>query len=302
MRDSNQSGYARNVASPPARGLDHLVLAVSDLESARDFYTRLGFTLTPRARHPFGTDNSLAQLQGSFLELLSVARPAEIPPHGPDHFSFAAYNRDFLARRQGFSMLVFESRDARADHDELRSKGIRTYAPFNFSRPAKLPDGAEVTVGFSLTFVSDPRWPDCAMFVCQQHAPEHFWKPDFQRHANGAVGIEAVYMVAADPMALAGHFAALQGPDAVAPTRDGLDVATARGRVRVLEPAAFAARFPGARIPNAPTTPYYAGFRLALAEPGRVPAALGGVELRKGAGSRWIDPTQAFGCLIEFAA
>ena len=283
------------------RGLDHLVLAVRDLESARDFYARLGFTLTPRARHPFGTDNSLAQLQGCFLELLGVARPAEIPPHGPDTFSFAAYNRDFLARRQGFSMLVFESRDARADRDEFRAKGIRTYAPFDFSRQARLPDGAEVTVGFSLTFMSDPRMPDCAMFVSQQHAPQHFWKPDFQRHANGAVGIEAVYMVAADPQALAGHFRALQGPAAVAATPEGIEVATARGRVRVLTPASFAKRFPGARIPDAPTTPYFAGFRLTLAEPGRVPAALGGIELRAGAGSRWIDPAQAFGCLIEFA-
>lgn len=284
------------------RGIDHLVLAVRDLEAARDFYTRLGFTLTPRAQHPFGTDNSLAQLQGCFLELLTVARPAEIPPHGPDRFSFAAYNRDFLARRQGFSMLVFESADARADQDKFRSKGLRTYAPFDFSRQAKLPDGTEVTVGFSLTFVSDPRLPDCAMFVCQQRAPEHFWKPGFQRHGNGATGIEAVYMVAADPHALADHFRALQGAASVAETVEGLDVATARGGVRVLTPAAFARRFPGARIPDAPPPPYYAGFRLAFADPASARAALGGVELREGAGSRWIDPAQAFGCLIEFAA
>ncbi|MEK7245865.1 MAG: VOC family protein, partial [Pseudomonadota bacterium] len=97
----------------PGRGIDHLVLAVRDLEAARDFHARLGFTLTPRARHPFGTDNSLIQFQGSFLELLTVARPADIPSHGPDNFSFAAYNLDFLAQRQGFSMLVFESTDAR---------------------------------------------------------------------------------------------------------------------------------------------------------------------------------------------
>ena len=287
---------------PTRRGIDHLVLAVGDLDAARDFYARLGFTLTPRARHPFGTDNSLVQLQGCFLELLAVARPEEIPPHGPDDFSFAAYNQEFLARRQGFSMLVFESADARADRDEFRAKGIRTYAPFDFSRPARLPDGAEVTVGFSLAFVSDPRLPDCSMFVCQQHAPQHFWKPDYQRHANGAVGVEAVYLVAADPPALADHFAALQGPASIAETGEGLDVATARGAIRVLTPAVFAARFPGARIPNAPPTPYYAGFRLAFAEPGRARAAIGGLEVRAAGGTHWIDPAHAFGCLIEFAA
>ncbi len=299
---AGESPRATNVAPLPGRGIDHLVLAVRDLEAARDFYARLGFTLTPRARHPFGTDNSLVQLQGCFLELLTVARPAEIPPHGPDRFSFAAYNRDFLARRQGFSMLVFESRDARADRDEFRSKGLRTYAPFDFSRQAKLPDGAEATVGFSLTFVSDSRMPDCAMFVCQQHAPEHFWKPDFQRHGNGAVGVEAVYLVAADPHDLAGHFRVLQGPASIATTIEGLDVATARGTIRVLTPAAFARRFPGALVPDAPATPYYAGFRLAFADPARARAALGGVESREAGGSRWIDPVHAFGCLIEYAA
>lgn len=288
--------------SVPRRGIDHLVLAVRDLEAARDLYARLGFTLTPRAQHPFGTDNSLVQLQGCFLELLAVARPEEILPHGPDNFSFAAYNREFLARRQGQSMLAFASADARADRDEFRAKGIRTYAPLDFSRRAKLPDGAEVTVGFSLAFVNDPRLPDCAMFVCQQHAPEHFWKPDYQRHGNGAAGIEAVYLVAADPRALAGLFAALQGPASVVETSEGLDVATDRGTIWVLTPAAFAARFPGARIPDAPPTPYFAGFRLALGGPGRARAAIGGVELRLGDGSHWIDSAQAFGCLIEFAA
>ena len=50
------------------RGIDHLVLAVRDLEKARTFYQRLGFTLTPRAQHPWGTANHLAQLNGCFLE------------------------------------------------------------------------------------------------------------------------------------------------------------------------------------------------------------------------------------------
>ena len=54
------------------RGIDHLVLGVHALHKARDTYARLGFTTTPRAIHPFGTGNSLVQLQGNFLELLTV--------------------------------------------------------------------------------------------------------------------------------------------------------------------------------------------------------------------------------------
>ncbi|HAJ21602.1 MAG TPA: hypothetical protein DCL95_16335, partial [Rhodospirillaceae bacterium] len=54
----------------PDRGLDHLVLAVTALNDARETYTQLGFTLTPRAEHSWGTANQLVQLQGSFLEVL----------------------------------------------------------------------------------------------------------------------------------------------------------------------------------------------------------------------------------------
>ncbi|MFW6077427.1 MAG: VOC family protein, partial [Hyphomicrobiales bacterium] len=71
------------------RGIDHLVLAVADLEAARRRYGELGFTLAPPGRHPFGTANSVIQLDGVFLELLSVAEPAEIPPHEDGRFSFA---------------------------------------------------------------------------------------------------------------------------------------------------------------------------------------------------------------------
>jgi hypothetical protein len=61
------------------RGIDHLVLCVRSLEAAHETYTRLGFTLTPPAQHPWGTANRLVQLQGNFLELLAIADPKKIP-------------------------------------------------------------------------------------------------------------------------------------------------------------------------------------------------------------------------------
>ena len=52
-------------------------------------------------------------------------------------------------------MLVFASDDARRDQAAFAESGLETYAPFDFERRAKLPDGSEVTVGFSLAFVTD---------------------------------------------------------------------------------------------------------------------------------------------------
>ena len=42
-----------------ARSIDHLVVAVRDLDGAARFYERLGFQVGSRNRHPWGTENRL---------------------------------------------------------------------------------------------------------------------------------------------------------------------------------------------------------------------------------------------------
>ncbi|WP_281024020.1 VOC family protein [Microvirga flavescens] len=41
------------------RRIDHLVIAVHDLDKAADFYRRLGFQVGARNRHSWGTENRL---------------------------------------------------------------------------------------------------------------------------------------------------------------------------------------------------------------------------------------------------
>ncbi len=286
----------------PQRGIDHLVLCVSDLEAARARYRALGFTLTPPARHPFGTANSLVQLQGSFLELLAVDDPARIatPPAGG--FSFADFNRRFLSRHDGLSMLVFESADARRDQAEFTAKGLRTYPPFDFSRHARLPDGASVTVGFSLAFVTDPRLPMAAFFTCQQHAPEYFWKAAYQQHANGARAVAEVIMVAPDPHALADLFGKLQTPQQVVPWAGGLRVNTARGMITVLSPSAWDARFPGVAPPTTVDGARFAGYALTTPSLAAVSRHLraSGIGVVETADRVQVPATDLFGATLEF--
>ena len=49
------------------RDIDHLVIAVNDLEAARATWQALGFTVAPVARHPFGTANAIIQTDGERL-------------------------------------------------------------------------------------------------------------------------------------------------------------------------------------------------------------------------------------------
>lgn len=286
------------------RGVDHLVLCVRDLEAARDVYRRLGFTLTPRALHPFGTGNSLVQLRGSYIELLTVVDPAKIVPPREGEFSFASFNQRFLGRREGFSMLALTSDDARADRDEFVAAGLVTYPPFDFSRKAKLPEGEEVTVSFSLVFLGEASMPEAGFFTCQHHTPHFFWDPDYQDHANGALAVAEIVMVAADPRASMGFFARLQGRDAVAMQDGQLVVALSRGRIVVLDPRRAADRFPGLGQAESPVTPHFVGYRIAVRDLDAVRMRLdaAGVSFRAVSGALQIGPDTSFGVTLEFAA
>lgn len=285
------------------RGIDHVVVCVADLALAGRIYQRLGFITTPAARHPFGTANALVQLNGNFIELLAVMDPARVPPVQPGRFSFAAFNRDFLAYRQGMSMLVFASDDARRDQAEFAAKGLQTYEPFDFARQAQLADGRTATVAFSLAFVTDARLPRAAFFVCQQHNPENFWQSAYQTHPNSALAISEVIMVAERPALLADLFAKLQSADRLVIAKDHLSVATARGRISVLSPAAFAQRFADATTPVSPASPYFAGFAVTVADLGAAREYLERARFpyRMQDNRLQVDADTALGVVMEFS-
>ncbi len=125
------------------RPIDHVVIAgPRPRRGAGRRIARLGFTLTPVARHPFGTANSLVQLHGSYIELLAVADPALIPEPVEGRYSFAAFNRDFLKRREGPSMLALQSADAAADLADFEANDLPTLrAGSSFQRLARTPEG-----------------------------------------------------------------------------------------------------------------------------------------------------------------
>jgi len=283
------------------RKFDHLVLCAEDLDRACQFYGAIGFTLTPRARHPFGTANSLVQLRGNFLELLSIADPALIPKVEPGKFSFAAYNETFLKKREGFSMLVFATSDAAADAAEFKKNRLSDYDVFHFGRQATLPDGSKAQVDFSLAFVTNSAMPEAAFFTCQQHAPQYFWRPEFQHHANGAIRIVEAVISAARPDE---HKSFLE-PLMQAPARvsaAGLSIGEGGERLTVLNHAGLAARFPEIPHSDSGDAPRLEAYGIEVADLDAAKALLtsAGVAFRSTPQSLVLPPSAAFGAAIEF--
>ncbi|MGE0846390.1 MAG: VOC family protein [Flavobacteriaceae bacterium] len=284
------------------RGIDHLVLAVHGMDHARDVYARMGFTLTPVNRHPFGTYNSLIQLQGNFLELLGVEDPDDMPLGKPGHFSFPRFNFLYLERHEGISMLVAESKDARADAKTFAREGIQAYLPFQFSRKAGLPDGSHARVGFRLAFASEPLAPEAGFFVCEQLAPEHFWKSEFQKHANTAVAVDDVVMVARAPVDLHRFMQVFTGNRDIRSSSIGIEVPTPRGTIRILTPRAAKSLWGGAIDVDDFERPRFAAYTVAVESLAAVRKALkkGEIDHADGKDRIVVPASQGFGAAIAF--
>ena len=218
------------------RGIDHLVVAVRDLDGAARLYGRLGFQVGAQNRHPWGTENRVIQLPGSFIELITVGEGAEIPPREGRRFSFGAFVRDYLAGREGLAMLVLDSPDAKADAAGFAADGIGDFEPFFFERRGRRPDGSDTHVAFTLAFAQDRAADKAGFFLCQQHFPENFWNEAFQRHPNRASALSAVTLAAPDPAAHRAFLTRFTGVEPASPDGDDLSYALARGRLDVVTP------------------------------------------------------------------
>ncbi len=282
-----------------AAGLDHLVLAVHDLDAAGRFYESLGFKVGGRNRHPWGTENRIVQFPGTFLELITVAPEAEIPPHAPGRFSFGAFVRDSLARREGFCMLVLESKDAAGDAAAFAEAGIGAFETFFFERKGTRPDGSPVEVSFTLAFAENALSPEAAFFRCMQHRPENFWSAAAQTHPGGPSGVTGVVMIAENPSDHADFLSRFTGLRDFDATSAGLLFRTPRGEIEVLSAAAwhFASGLDAAEEPTR-----FVGFRLRCDDLAARRARLlaEGVPFAEHRGKIVVPPEAAFGCAVVF--
>lgn len=179
-------------------GIDHVVIAVRDLDRAQESYARLGFTLTPRGFHTLGSANHCIMFGSDYVELLSL----------PHQHPAMRYYADYLARGEGLAAVALASADADAAYAELAADGIEADAPLDFSRPVRLAEG-EREAAFRIVQLAPAQTPGCRSFVCQHRTRELVWRPEYQTHALGATGLAALAVVAEDPVGAAGEYARL---------------------------------------------------------------------------------------------
>jgi hypothetical protein len=212
-----------------------------------------------------GDDGGLPPPPPVALRAASATRQAALmAPHGPRQFSFGAFNRDFLARGEGLSMLALEGRGT-PDAAEFRTAGIGDFEPFELERQGQRRDGSLVRFAFTLAFAADPGAPQTGFFTCHNHFPENFWIAALQVHANSAASVAGVVLVAENPSDHHIFLSAFTGEREMLATSSSISIKISRGEIEVMTPAAFLDHF-GTKPPDTSSGARLAALRFAVSD------------------------------------
>ncbi len=184
------------------RTLDHLVLPVANIDTARERLTALGFNVAPNGLHPFGTENCCVFFKdGTFLEPLGIAQRETCEVKALKGNTFVANDQAYRFRQgvEGFSSIVLKSDDAKADDKLYKVNGISGGKMVRFGRAFKTPDGESGRVSFHLAFAADPRSPDSHFFSCQVLDAPKVNRSALQAHENGVLGVNEVLISESNP-------------------------------------------------------------------------------------------------------
>jgi hypothetical protein len=174
-------------------GIDHVIVGVRDLESARTQWNRLGFTLSPRGRHiGQGTANYCIMFPSDYVELLGIV----------DANDFVQRLDTFLRKREGLMAAAFApSGSAEELRSTLARRQLHPSEPRALGRQLELQDGT-VVPRFTLISLPAEETPGLDSFICTHLTPELMRRPEWVDHPNGVLGLKGLHVLVENTAAL----------------------------------------------------------------------------------------------------
>ncbi|HEY7062227.1 MAG TPA: VOC family protein [Chloroflexota bacterium] len=164
-------------------GIDHLVIAVPDLDAAIAAYQDLGFRIVRGGRHLVGTHNALVPFaDGAYLELIAFYEPS--PAHrwwGP------------LQRGGGLVDYCLRTDALLADAAAFARGGVPMDEPVPMVRVR--PDGYEVRWRLA---IAHEGYRQVAPFLIEDETPRAERVPADTAHPNGATGVRSLTIAVPD--------------------------------------------------------------------------------------------------------
>ncbi|MFE1601054.1 VOC family protein [Methylobacterium sp. ID0610] len=257
--------------------LDHLVIAVADLDRAFADYAALGFTVIRGGEHQNGiTHNVLVVLQdGAYLELIAFRRP------DPGN----RWSEVFHRAGEGFLDHALLPDDIDAVVAAAQGRGLDIADPVAGGRHR--PDGARLDWKTARSPGSD------VPFLCGDVTPRALRVQEgaVRHHPNGVTGVASVTVAVRDVEAARARYAALLGAGAAAAIREEV-VAGTRARTATLTLGG------GTTVTLASPASAEGDLAAALASRGEGPFA---AIFRGPAGSGALDPALTHGARLSIA-
>jgi Glyoxalase-like domain len=259
--------------------LDHLAHFVRDAQAAGRALARAGFAPAPLSiqSNPdpdggpprlTGTGNITVMFRRGYVEVLF--KTSDTP--------LARELDAALDRHSGLHLAAFAVADAAAAHARLDASGFRVRPLVHMQRPVDTESGPAVAA-FTIARVEPGVMPEGRVQMLTHRTEQAVWQPRWLTHPNGALGLTDVAMAVADVDEAAQRFARFTGRAAVT-NATGRAIALDRGRVQLMDVAAFKALVPEIAVPSLPFIGAYA-VRVASLDQAERALRAGGLALRR---------------------
>lgn len=295
----------RSPDSPPL-GLDHVGVAVADLDAARSWFERLGFRLTARSHHvgarapgapieKWGSANHCAMFERGYLEVLGMT----------DSSLFSSV-KSMLALYPGLHIVAADTASADQTYQSLAAVDapVEAVRPLERDAPFGLQDAQTRRARFRNIYVDRTRMPEARFILIEHLTRDVLWQPHLLAHPNGALGLTDVYFVSGKVPDTVDRLASLF--NALVDKREGQAVLQmpAGGRLHVMTASAWKMLVPAAALPPLPAPVGY-GVRVGSIEKTRqyllsMRVPFGVQDSPHQPISLWISPENAFGAAIHF--
>ena len=168
--------------------IDHVVIAVRNLDEAIRRYQALGFAVSPGGRHTGrGTHNAIIRFGLDYLELISIYDENELGARGLNGVSLAEFLRQQEGGLVGYALATA---DIEEDAARFERTGLEAEGPFAMQRLR--PDGRQLS--WRLLVPGGTSWRRPWPFLIQWDAPDDqrlTWEqPGI--HPNGASGVAGI--------------------------------------------------------------------------------------------------------------
>lgn len=285
---ASASAFAQSIEAK----LDHAIIAVRDLDSAKVVYSGLGFAVIEGGRHPTGTQNSAARFSGGgYLELIT---PYDAGLPGGKRYA------ELLKKGDGPAFAGLEITSAEQAAKDLSAVGVKVSGPTpgTIIRPGETtpPPTRWWSLGFENEIASRP------LFLLQYVRDPSRQPPPRPPNPNSASYLSALFIAINDSEKAAagyGNIGKLSGREIELPEFGAIakEIVLTRGSIFLLR----------STDPTGPTAQHLKsrgegilGVRLSVADLGQTRKSIGEKNISKDHQFVLVAPENAAGAWLQF--